>query len=49
LPPNPKVGFPPITNSGVGIPPGLDKKTTLPPGLTNRGPTFLPPGQQKKN
>jgi hypothetical protein len=29
----------------VGIPPGL-ASGPLPPGLANRGPSFLPPGQQ---
>lgn len=46
-PPGPptQTGFPPITNQGVGIPPGL-ANGPLPPGLANRGPSFLPPGQQ---
>lgn len=46
-PPN-HAGFPPI-NTGAGtVPQGLQNRTTLPPGLANRGPSFLPPGQQKK-
>jgi hypothetical protein len=44
----PSAGFPPITNPGVGVPRGL-QRDTLPPGLANRGPSFLPSGQQKKN
>jgi hypothetical protein len=44
-PPPTPTGFPPITNQGVGIPPGL-ASGPLPPGLANRGPSFLPPGQQ---
>ncbi len=47
-PPPPQAGFPPIVTGAGTIPPGLQNRTTLPPGLANRGPSFLPPGQQKK-
>lgn len=47
-PPPPQTGFPPIVTGAGNVPPGLQNQTTLPPGLANRGPSFLPPGQQKK-
>ncbi|HEY7608553.1 MAG TPA: FecR domain-containing protein [Alphaproteobacteria bacterium] len=43
--PPPQAGFPPIQTGAGTVPPGL-QRDTLPPGLTNRGPSFLPPGQQ---
>ncbi len=46
--PPPVTGFPPILTGSGQIPPGIANKDTLPPGLANRGPSFLPPGQQKK-
>ncbi|MFO0985874.1 MAG: FecR family protein [Alphaproteobacteria bacterium] len=47
-PPPPQTGFAPIMTGAGTIPPGLENRSTLPPGLANRGPSFLPPGQQKK-
>jgi ferric-dicitrate binding protein FerR (iron transport regulator) len=48
LPPGPgQNGFPPIQTGAGQVPPGI-QRGTLPPGLANRGPSFLPPGQQKK-
>ncbi len=47
-PPPGQTGFPPIVTGAGTIPSGLQNRATLPPGLANRGPSFLPPGQQKK-
>jgi hypothetical protein len=47
-PPPSQSGFAPIMTGAGTVPPGLQNRTTLPPGLANRGPSFLPPGQQKK-
>lgn len=46
--PPPQTGFPPIVTGAGTIPQGLQNRATLPPGLANRGPSFLPSGQQKK-
>jgi hypothetical protein len=47
-PPPSQSGFAPIVTGAGTVPPGLQNRSTLPPGLANRGPSFLPPGQQKK-
>lgn len=47
-PPPPQGGFPPVLTGAGNVPPGIQNQPTLPPGLANRGPSFLPPGQQKK-
>jgi hypothetical protein len=46
--PPPQTGHAPILTGAGTVPPGLQNRTTLPSGLANRGPTFLPPGLQKK-
>ena len=46
-PPN-QTGHAPILTGAGTVPPGLQNRSTLPPGLANRGPSFLPPGHQKK-
>lgn len=46
--PPPVTGHAPILTGSGQVPPGIQNQPTLPPGLANRGPTFLPPGLQKK-